>query len=121
LLTAIRNRLKTGTINNIVLFADSDKLPPPPYVVIKPERGPTGNRNIRIIVHMIPGEQDRLENYIFCELSDHLLEDQVDWLIDRHGNHGLLINSGDWTDTIADNDDKTISMERIFILPHRVH
>jgi hypothetical protein len=117
---AIYERLKAGSIKRVVLFGDSVKVPPPPYVVIKPEAD-TGNgtRRIRIIAHADQGQQQLLEDYVFTELS--VLLGKSVWMTDRNNCRFRLVNSGAWTEIILGNDDGTIAMERIFILPQRLH
>jgi hypothetical protein len=118
MITAIINRLKTGSIREVVLFGDSDRVPEPPYVVVKTETGPIQNRYIRLIVHMNQGEQDLLEDYIFHELTT-LLGKQV-WLTGRNGGQFRLFNAEMWSEPILGNNDETIAMERVFILPYRL-
>jgi hypothetical protein len=118
MITAIINRLKTGSIKRVVLFGDSDRIPEPPYVVVKSEKGPIQNRYIRLIIHRNQGEQDLLENYVFNELTD-LLGKHV-WLTTQNGGRFRLLNGEIWSEPILGNDDGTIAMERIFILPYRL-
>jgi hypothetical protein len=119
MITAIINRIKTGSIREVVLFGDSAHVPAPPYVVVKTETGPIQNRYIRLIVHRNSGEQDLLEDYVFHELTI-LLGKQV-WLTDRNGGRFRLLNGEIWSEPILGNDDETIVMERLFILPYRIN
>ncbi|MHB9293846.1 hypothetical protein Holit_02965 [Hollandina sp. SP2] len=117
---AVYERLKGGSIKRVVLFGDSMKVPAPPYVVIKPEAD-TGNetRRIRIIAHAEQGQQTVLEDYVFTELP--VLLGKSVWMTDRNKSRFRLVNSGEWTEVMLGNDDKTIAMERVFILPKRLH
>jgi len=106
--------LKTGSIKNIVLFGDGMKIPPTPYVVIKPETGSIpGTRQFRFFVHMEQGRQEELDNYLFTELAELLLKEKIK--DDENKLH--ILYSGEWFDVRADEQEKTICMERIFYFP----
>ena len=110
----IINKLKTGTIENVILFSDVDTFPEPPYVVVKTESGIMPNtRNYRIITHMQKGQADELEDYAFKELDDLLLSD---YLIDDEGGRYKLYSNG-YTDVTAEKEDNSYFMERIFYTP----
>jgi len=114
--TAVINRLKEGSIKNVILFGDSEKMVSPPYVVVKPEPGANSDKqNFRIIVHRIQGENDFSEKYIFEELP--VLFARNIWLEDGSGKRFRIMNNGDWYGPIAQNDDGTIAYERIFYAP----
>lgn len=115
MLPKIVARLKTGTIKNVVPFGS--KLLSAPYVVVKPEIG-IGGRIFRIICHRIPGEQMQIEDYIFDELSDLLTNFKSK---DRYENTFKILATEDWSDITTENDDGTISMERLFFVPQRLH
>jgi hypothetical protein len=107
-------RLQTGTITNVVQFGTS-VLPAPPYVVLKFERDPAGRgRALRVITHYEPDQQKWLEDYVFDQLSDLLLDyvGETD-----EGVNFRVHGTQEWTDIITGNDDGTISMERVFLLP----
>jgi hypothetical protein len=117
LTTKIVDRLKEGRIKNVVPYGE-DQLPKPPYIVVRPERDPLNRgRKFRIIVHMKPGQNIFLEDFVYKDLSD-LLDNFGAY--DRHGNYNILLTENDYTDIIIANDDKTISMERVFLLPSRI-
>jgi hypothetical protein len=106
-------KLKTGTIKNVVPFGS--KLPAAPYVVVKQEPAPDNETRFRIIVHAVQGSQIIILNpYIFNELSTLLsgfsAEDEV-------GNQFLLEDRQEWSGVIPSSDDSTISMERCFYAP----
>jgi hypothetical protein len=115
---AIIEALKTGSLKRVILFGNSDKMPAAPYVVVKPEPGVSNGRvNFRIIVHVKQGYQDKLNDYIFQELSGILSNKQI---TDEKGNKFTVISTNEWTGPIGMNDDHTISMERIFFIPYRL-
>lgn len=111
-------RLKTGSIKNVFRYGGYSKLPEPPYVIVRFEEDPVGRgKLIRIIGHMLPGQDLFLEDYMTNEVSN-LLDDY--WGTSRHGNTNMLLNENEYTDTIPLSDDGTISMERVFLMPSRV-
>lgn len=117
MITKIVAQLKTGKIKNVVPFG-SGNLPAPPYAVVKMENDGLGRgRMVRIIGHMLPGQQTFLEDYMFNDVS--VLLDGLK-MISRHGNRNILETENEYTDIVANNDDGTISMERRFILPSRI-
>lgn len=118
MINAVIDRLKTGSVPNVILFGDSAKLPPAPYVCVKPEPGAMNDRlNFRVIVHRKQGEQESLDDYIFSEL-DKLFNRQV-WLEKSGGGKFRLMSSGDWYGPYTEADSKTIVMERVFFVPQR--
>ena len=93
-------------------------LPAPPYIVVKTEKDPINRGRVyRIIVHMMPGQQTFLEDYLLNDLSDLLDNFSAN---SRHGNYNVLLTENNYTDIIITNDDKTISMDRVFLLPSRI-
>ena len=116
MITRFVERLKTGTVKNVVPFGVST-MPSPPYVVVKPESAQNG-RNFRIIPHFGVGQNILLENYVFNELST-LLKNFV--TTDRNGNNVKIKDAEEYTDIVCENDDSTISMERVFYIPSRLH
>ena len=114
----IVTQLKTGTIKNVVPFGGS-KLPAPPYIVVKPETDPLNRGIVYFInVHMQPGQQIFLEDYVNEDISD-LLDDFGSTT--RHGNYNKLMTEEEFSVIIMDNDDGTISMGRRFLLPSRLY
>ncbi len=114
---AIVAKLKMGPITNAVPFG-GEKLPAPPYVVVKPEPDPLGRgRRFRIIGHARPGQQQFLEDYMFNTLSVLLGDASVQ---SKHGNGNVLLVEEEYGEIVASNDDGTISMERCFLLPSRI-
>ena len=120
MLTKIIERLQTGSVSNVVKFGQSnDPMPSAPYVVVKTETNPIG-RQFRIIAHFNLGETDGVSNntlldlYIFNELPELL----SNWsYTDQYGNYVTVKDAKEYTDIVADNDDSTISMERVFYIP----
>jgi len=118
MISKIVAKLKTGSIKKVFPFGMLDNYPDPPYVVVRPEAVPNVGRRYRIIAHFLPCHIIDLEDYTFNEVSV-LLEDFE--ATDRHGNNVKLLDEESYTDIIADNDDKTISMERSYYTPFRLH
>lgn len=117
MITKIVEQLKTGSIKAVVPYGTKD-LPDPPYVVVKPVKDPLNRgRLYRIIPHFLPGQNIFLEDYLFNELSD-LLEGFA--TESRHGNYNSLLTENDYTDIVDSNNDKTINMERMFLVPSRI-
>ncbi len=110
---SIVERLQTGQITNVVQFGTA-KLPAPPYVVVRAMRDPLRGRSLYVTAHMEPDQQKWLEDYIFNQLSDLLLDYEGDT---EEGVHFRVMMTQEWTDIIDGNDDGTISMERVFLLP----
>lgn len=113
----IVEQLKTGRIKNVVPFGSNNNSLPP-YIVVKPESDSLGRGTIyRIFIHMKPGQQIDLEDYLRKDISD---------LLDgfgsatRNGNYNELETTEEYNDIIVNNDDKTISMERSYLLPSRL-
>lgn len=113
---SIIERLKTGSIKNVVPFG-TDTFGVPPYVVVKLE---TGNERItvRVILHIEQGTQQLYRKYLFEEVSTLLRN----WRgKDNSGNNFILRDTGDWSEVSALTDDNSLSMERIFYVPFRTH
>ncbi|MCL2293566.1 MAG: hypothetical protein FWC36_01690 [Spirochaetes bacterium] len=121
--TAIINKLKEGSIKNVILFGDSETIPSLPYVVLKPEPSEEHDKqNFRITVHRNQGESALAEAYIFTELPG--LFNRV-WLETGNSGKFRLMNSGEWFGPLPPNDDGTIAAgtiayERIFFAPRLI-
>ena len=115
MLPKIVAKLKLGSIKSVVPFGTASTTKP--YVVVKPESR-DGVRVFRLIVHVVPGQQSALEDYIFNESSTLLKNFKS---TDRGGSHFIVRDLNEWTDIIMTNDDGTISMERLFYVPQRAH
>ena len=111
---SVVQRLQIGQITNVVPYGIA-QLPAPPYVVVKTERDAVGRgRLLRVIVHFAADQRKWLEAYVFDELSDLL----SDWHGETDdGVHFRVGATQEWTDVTSGNDDGTISMERVFLLP----
>lgn len=117
MITKIIQQLKTGKIKNVVPYG-SKNLPAPPYIVVKPERDLLDRgRAFKINVHMSPGQQIFLEDYLWNDLS--VLLDNFGTTT-RHGNYNKIYTENDYDDIIVQNDDKSISMGRIFLMPSKI-
>jgi hypothetical protein len=114
----IVDKLRTGAITNVYRFGQVTN-PVPPYIIVKPEADALNRgRLMRVFVHMKPGQDIQLEDYVFNSLSV-LLPDGYQ-VTSRNGNVVELLQEQDWTDIVTDNDDGTISMERRFIMPFKL-
>ena len=115
MIPAIIARLKTGKIKNVYPFGTLDK-PPRPYIIVKQEVAMDGNGyNIRVIVHMEPDQQLDLEDFVRNDLSILLSE----WGGVSHNGAYNQLDKGisEFPFLISQNDDGTIAMERVFLLP----
>lgn len=110
---SVVEQVQTGQIKNVVQYGTA-QLPAPPYVVVRPIRDPLRGRALYITAHMEPDQQKWLEDYIFNELSDLLSGHEGDT---DEGVHFRVEMTQEWTDITDGNDDGTISMERMFLLP----
>jgi hypothetical protein len=110
LLVAIVKRLKTGSIPNVFRYGDTEKMPPPPYVCVRPEND-NGVRRVTMYAHRKPGEGDLIEAYTLHELTELMKSTDFDNRPAYGGN--------EWTDIIG-NDDGTISMSRTFVFPYKI-
>lgn len=111
MIDAIKARLQTGSIPNVIKFGEG--YPSAPYVVVKAEREARG-RTIRIIAHANEAEIALLEPYIFNEVQTLVYDYDF---TDANGNGFQLEDIKEWTDTVAQSDDNTYSMERVYLLP----
>ena len=109
--TEIINRLKTGSVKNVLLFGDSMNRNAAPYVVVKPIAG-GGRKLLQIIAHMAVGMQDCLEAYIFRELPALLKEP-----LEAEGKRMTARNTGAWLGPYNDEGDNTLAMSRDFYIP----
>ena len=109
--TEVMNRLKTGSIKNVIYFGDSKDKLPIPYVVLKSMAG--GNRKtLQIIVHNVLGTQDLLEAYILRELPSLFKEPLVS------GEEAITVReTGSWFGPYIDEYDDTLTMSRDFYIP----
>lgn len=108
----IIEQIKTGSIQEVIPFGRS-KMPPTPYVIVKPEYR-EGFRAFRIIVHYPNDNAIDLENYCFNELPTLLDNFQT---IDSNGNTNSVYTENAYTDIIIGNDDSSIAMERVYSMP----
>jgi len=104
-------RLKTGSVKNVILFGDSMNKPKLPYVVVKPIAG--GDRKLlQIFVHTALGMQDFIEEYIIKELSELLKEP-----LESEGKFITVQSTGAWLGPYVDESDNTLAMSRDFFIP----
>jgi hypothetical protein len=115
MIAAIITRLKTGKIKSVIPFGTIDT-PAPPYIVVKQEVAMSGNgHNIRVTVHMKPDQQQALDDFVRDDLSTLLSE----WAGTSHNGAYNQLDKGidEFPVLIIGNDDGTIAMERVFLLP----
>ena len=89
-------------------------LPPPPYVVVKQEVDAGGRGTaFRIIAHFEAGKQKDLRDYVRTTIGEALDNFTA---IDDDGNYQELYSDMEAvpSEIIANNDDSTISQERIY-------
>jgi hypothetical protein len=116
IVSAIIEKLKTGSIPNVFLFSDIDVIPKVPYVMVKPETGVIENtRQFRIIAHENTGQYAKLQNYILKECDSLLLGD----IYDGEGTKYKLYANG-YTDVTPEVDDNTYFAERVYYTPLRI-
>ena len=109
--TEIVNRLKTGSIKNVLFFGDGFDRKEAPYVVVKPLAG--GDRKLlQIIVHVELGKQDILEEYILRELTEIFREP-----LKIEGKVVTVKDTGSWLGPYVDEGDNTLAMSRDFYVP----
>ena len=110
---AVIDRLRAGSIKDVVLFGDSPKMPALPHVVVRPEAGVVnGTRSYRITARHKVGHLAALEAYVLGEL-DGLLDGDIEG---RDGGRYRLHPNG-FTDLTADSKEECIYMERIYLAP----
>jgi hypothetical protein len=111
-------RIKTGRITNVIPYGYSSGTPAAPYVIVRLDPDLAGRgESVRIITHMLPGQNASLREYVRKDLSD-LLDDYA--VEDSNGNYNQLMTENDFTGIVIGNDDGTISMERRFLLPSMI-
>ncbi|MDD3388208.1 MAG: hypothetical protein PHU58_07050 [Prevotella sp.] len=117
MLINIINQLKTGKIKNVVAYG-AGALPATPYVVVRIQKDPLERgRLIRLFVHFAPGSNIFLEDYVLDDLSTLLNGFTFQT---RHGNTQKVEFIDDYGEVVPDNDDKSISMERSFLVPGKL-
>jgi hypothetical protein len=111
--TVVFNALRAGSIPRVVFFSDNlDPRPEPPYVVVKAEPSPEGDKAVfRIFAHFRPGQQDGLDSYIRYELSQLMAAP-----LTLTGNRRFRPLPG-WGPVVTVNSDTTISCDRAFYVP----
>jgi len=114
IVASVVERLQTGAITRVVQYGTS-VLPAAPYVVVRPQRDAIrGGRVLAVIPHFAADQQKFLEDYTFNKLSDLLVDFSG---VTAEGVHFRVYGTQEWTDIITGNDDDTISMERLFLIP----
>lgn len=119
MITAIINKLKTGTISNVYPRGCGVENPPAPYVIVwgpelivQPGEDNRGKNQYFVSVHFSRGFINQLDDYIYNEVVDLLNNFRC---VMRDLRKATLKISGAPSNLIEGNDDNTISKERIFI------
>jgi hypothetical protein len=114
MITKVVEKLKTGSIKNVVPFGSP--LPVAPYVVVREENAGGNVTRFRVIAHMTQANVLALDTYAKVELGTLLAGFEA---LDRFGNRFRLEEPvvKEWTGVGAISDDSTISMERSFYAP----
>ena len=102
---------------NVVEFG-VDKLPAPPYVVVKQEQGINGT-DFRIISHFKPGQQKFLRAFNRTTIGQALDDFKA---TSETGVYNILYsNALGVGGNIITNSDGTISLERVYNMPDRLY
>lgn len=104
-------KLKTGIVKNVVEFGTGPGASIP-YVVVKGEKS-VGGRGVRVIAHFAKDYQHDMEDYM------HYVIKTLSYAMftSRSGCVNQLSGLIDYTDVVVVNDDSTISMEALFLMP----
>jgi hypothetical protein len=116
MITAIIAKLKTGTITNVIPRGDAVVNPTAPYVVVWKDspiqlQGNSGLNQYYVSVHYPRGYINQVDDYIENECAT-LLGGQI--LTTRDARKVQLYKTMDITPLIDNNDDGTISRDRLF-------
>ena len=88
-------------------------LPSPPYVVVRQEGGA-----FRVNTHMLPGQESALREYVRKDLYNALYDQTLN---DSGSYFRVSANEDDYPGFIVpQNDDGTISQERLFRVADRI-
>jgi hypothetical protein len=114
-------RLKTGSIKNVVPFAMLEKMPSSPYVVVKYVLHPLGV-GLLVIAHYAYGTQmTTIEGVTKTYLEDYIRNEVVTLLdgysfVNNHGENMVIHDTGEITEITPVSDDNTVSMDRLFYI-----
>lgn len=106
-------RLKTGSIKNVILFGAAS-LPAAPFVVVKEEPAKGSGIELRVFAHFKPGQQKFLRSYVRKELLELL--DNYEAVSDD-GNANVVLTQDSIGPIIHEEDSGTISAWRLFLIP----
>jgi hypothetical protein len=112
MIDAIVTQLKTGAIKNVSAYP-ANTLLSPPYIVVKEEpQAGRGRTQYRVIVHMAAGQGNFLRRSVRKDVYLLLANKRLTSAFFGCTN---LVYSADQIDgAVVENDDKTISSERLF-------
>lgn len=107
----IVDRLKTGSISNIVMFGNHLSKLAVPYLVIKPLFS-IDRELFTFYVHVFLGEHEKLSEYILKELPELLKEP-----LERTGEQISIFDTRNLFGFYVDEADNTLAMTRDFYIP----
>ena len=108
---AIKTRIETGVVKNVLWYGRENNHPATPYVVLRWE--PETN-TLRVFGHFLPGQQVFLHQYMKNDISI-LLDNYL--YTDSYGNRNKILPTEEGSGILPTSDDGTISMERRFRIP----
>ncbi|NIU83400.1 MAG: hypothetical protein GWN64_07955 [Candidatus Thorarchaeota archaeon] len=114
MITAIITQLKTGSVSNVVAKFDGKVNLVPPYVVVWEDIRSGRLSGVYVAYHNVPGTSDLVDDYMTEEVLT-LLDKVI--LTDASGNKFRLEDTNEVSQLVEDNDDHTISKDRLFLLP----
>lgn len=121
MLTAIINKLKTGTIKTVVSRGDGVKNLTPPYVVVWEDAqvsagNAQANGGFFVSCHNVIGTEDDIRNYLSNEVIGLLHKINLT-TNDTPPVTFRLEDTMEMSALVQSNDDGTISRDRLFLLP----
>ena len=119
MITAIITQLKTGSITGVFARGDGKANLIPPYILVWEDvRIQLANGQALggffVSYHDVIGKQDFIDDYMNGEVTTLLHKIT---LTDSQGNNFRLEDTNELSILIQDNDDKTLSKDRLFSLP----
>lgn len=108
----VLEKLKTGAVTNVYLYGHNAS-PAAPYVVVKEEAVPGRGTHIRVFAFFQAGQQKFLRTYVRKTLLTLL--DQYE-AVSADGNRNIVLSEDQISDILPE-DDGTISMSRLFLIP----
>ena len=143
ILTAIGNKLKTGSVKTIIYRGNGEQYPafrpkqagkPPicenPYVIVYEGESvpqlnfnPNTMREIFIVAHYPLGNKDKLDEYIYREvvqlLSGIIIDNDNAFKLELTARVSETVEENDDRTITGGNDDRSISRSRVFLFPEK--